>query len=240
MKTKRNKLFSFFFKIIFCFISLESYADILEKYIKKTEPKNTPNIQRKARESRSSYRREAEIVQENERNRKEALNRRVSSFREEKKQRPFLFNLSFGANRNHLVNKLSLSGKTSAFNKWSPNLGLKLDYDDEKKYFSNLAFSLGIGYVLFRYYGLEVTASYDQELENYFTISNENRKIYTFLTGRLGARLSYEITSNFILFTSFSSKYSFVSKESLAKAPENIKNEIAQIIDYSYGFIVRL
>ena len=227
---------------VFSLTSMSSKADILEKYLKQDNKNEVKSVEIAPTDKELI---KAETIKKKEANRPIPASQRVFTQRalgidsDGSESRNVLFNFSFGANREHLKNRIYFSSKTSAIKKFSPSLGLELNYDEQNKRFSNIAFFLGIKYVLLKYKDLEFTLGYDQELENMFTIEGE-KDIYTFLTSRIETKLSYEITSNFIIFTSFSPKYSFVSETYLESAPEGLKKEAKQIIDYHYGVLVSL
>lgn len=237
LKTKSYIFFSLTFFLFFFSKALE--ADILEKYLKQETkeevegvtiaPEDTELIQREAKKKPYSG------ISPSQRDfTSKALGKDPG-----RSQRSFRFNLAFGANRNHLQNKISFSTLTTSRNKFSPSLGLELNYDDKDKHFSSIMFFLGLKYVLLHYHGLEFTLGLQQELENAYSHS-EGRETYTFLNTRAETRLSYELTSNFILYTSFAPKYSFVTDAYLRGAPPKMAEEIRQILDFNYGFLISL
>lgn len=211
------------FHIFFILLPITAKGDILEKYLKQDET-TAKNL---LPEKKEQIKHKSNIS--------ERINNNLFTI---KKRNALQVNFSLGANRNHLANKLYLSQETYENKKFSPLIGLKIEYNDTRRSFSNLSFSLGLKYVLFRFYDAEITASYEQELENWFNIPL-NKDIYTLLTSTVEIKLSYEVTPNFIVYSGFNPKYSWVTDSYLAKAPDGMKEEIRQYIDFSYGFLIR-
>ena len=226
-------IFSFYkvFLSFFLFsLSFTSKADILEKYLKADNKKPINSITVIPKDKSSYY------PDKETRSLKQRL---FGDNKKAKKPSPFLFSFNLGANREHLQSSIYFSKKTHKKSKFTPLVGMKIDYDDTRKYFSNFSFSIGLQYVIFKYYDIKMAASLEQELENYFSIPT-NEQMYTFLTSRLHLELSYELTDNFAIFASFSPKYSFVSDRYLENAPRGVQREAKQIIDYNYGFSVKI
>lgn len=241
---KKNSKFFFIFTVFLSLVSHEAFSDILEKYLKKdpgtggalkidsTKLKLPTRPGRKVepiRPDSEEYYPPAEYP--------EASTTKTVSLAPHRKNLAHA-NFSFGASRNHLVNKIYFDLKTSASRKFSPLVGIKLDFNDNSRSYSNIAFSLGLSYVIFRYYNLEMSTALEQELENYFTIPTTTEN-YTFLTTRAHLKLSYDLSDHFSLFAAFSPKISYVSDSYLASAPPSLRKEARQILDFNYGFLVK-
>ncbi len=242
---KKNK-FLFVFNVLFVFLSYGAKGDILEKYLKKdSDTKGALKLESTSLELPTRPGRKVEPILpqgSNENYYPPAEELEITTQKSvsvsPKHSNLVHANFSFGANRNHLVNKVYFDLKTSPDRKFSPLVGLKLDFNDKRRSYSNLSFFLGINYVIFRYYSLEMSTSLEQELENYFTIPSSVEN-YTFLTTRAHIKFSYDLSEHFTLFAAFSPKVSYVSDKYLASAPLLLQEEARQILDFSYGFLVK-
>jgi|GEM_PF-4246764 len=246
MILKKKNNFFFIFKVLFVFFSHDSRGDILEKYLKKdATTKGALKLDSTSPEFLTRPGRKVEPIlpgnsdeDYNPSSEDPEITTQKSVTVSPKPSNRVHTNFSFGASRNHLVNKVYFDLQTSPDRKFSPLVGLKLDFNDKRRAYSNLSFFLGINYVVFRYYNLEMSTALEQELENYFTIPSSVEN-YTFLTTRAHIKLSYDISKHFSLFTAFSPKFSYVSDKYLANAPVLLQEQARQILDFSYGFLVK-
>lgn len=220
---KKLKNLCLFVITVFISFYARGEEDILNKYIEKKSMKSLdPSFtQDKKKTLGQSY-----------------PNKNKAYFFQIEKRKPILFNITLGPDRNHLTNKFFVSSETHKLKKYSPLLGLKLQYQDIQKPFSNFAIYLGFEYVLFRFNNLELITSYEQEFENYFNIPSDN-ELFSFLTSKLNLKSSFEVIPSFLLFAEISSKYSWIGNDRLVNAPIKMRDEILQYFNYSYGVLIR-